>query len=138
MVLVIPTRLGARPAVECWSVMPLQTNNLADRADSAVVVKTPCGVRPAGRRYARPRARRRKSSWNRFGAAVSRFFGRVVVEFSETIFSNTGSASTSRRRFRTGGSIVGFHVDAQTGALAGVGKLADVPAPQFVGALLLP
>jgi 6-phosphogluconolactonase len=36
------------------------------------------------------------------------------------------------------GNIVGFHVDAQTGALTSAGKLADVPGPQFVGELRLP
>jgi 6-phosphogluconolactonase len=39
---------------------------------------------------------------------------------------------------QTGNSVFGFHVNATTGALTGVGKIADVPGPEFVGALDLP
>jgi 6-phosphogluconolactonase len=37
-----------------------------------------------------------------------------------------------------GGSIVGFHVDAQTGLLTTVGQLTSVTGPEFVGVLRLP
>ncbi len=39
---------------------------------------------------------------------------------------------------QTGGNIVGFHIDAASGALTSVGELTQVPGPAFVGAIDLP
>ncbi|MCE9579715.1 MAG: lactonase family protein [Deltaproteobacteria bacterium] len=60
------------------------------------------------------------------GGARPRHFA-IVLEGRALLVANQDSAT-----------IVGFHLDAQTGALTSVGKLADVPGPQFVDQLRLP